>query len=210
MEQTTILLKKKNILYNIRYTIMKLNNITFMNKIKNERTTHSAELMINVLLMTLIYQSFDRVLNLNFSFSKILIVVSLLSIVIIPLSAFNIKANTALISLFFMTLIIGVLNVFSPLESSKLLYKPFYAVFLSLTFLITINNLSDRKLDRAIVYNSSLAMFCIGSEMLKYFGFTVPIRFYDYIPVYFLVLNLVIYAGRFKSKTVNTPYCNNK
>jgi hypothetical protein len=118
------------------------------------------------------------------------------------LNIFKIKSNTTLISLYFITLIIGTfktLEVFLLSGVTPELYnKVFYGVFISLTFLIVMNNLSNRNFDTAISFNCFLAIICSSPEVFEYFDVTVPERLYDYIPVFFLILNLLIYMYRSK------------
>jgi hypothetical protein len=60
------------------------------------------------------------------------------------------------------------------------------------------NNLSNRNFVTAISFNCFLAIICSSPEVFEYFGVTIPERLYDYIPVFFLILNLLIYMYRSK------------
>lgn len=156
--------------------------------------------IMNVFYLALVYQSFIETLNLNFSLSRMLSAIFLLSMFSGVLSTFKVKPNTTLVSLFFITLALGTIKAFKafslPTETTQLFDKAFYGAFLSITFLIIIVNVSNRSFDRAIVFNSTLALFCASSQLLKHFQFTLPEKLYNYIPLFFLTLNLIIYASR--------------
>jgi len=178
-----------------------------MNKFEDQKVTAPTdrlmEPMMGVFMLVLVYKSFIEGLQLDFSFLSVLSMIFALSLFTGILNSFKVKSNTTLISLFFMTLTIGSLKAFKvfsiPVETTEFFHKSYYGVFLTSTFLIIINNMSNRGFDRAIAYNGSLAIFCASPGMLEHFGYNIPERLYEYIPVFFLTLNLIIYVYRSRS-----------
>jgi len=181
-----------------------------MNKFEDQKVIASTERlmepMMGVFMLALVYRSFIEQLKLDFSFSRVLSIIFALSLFTGIFNSFKVKSNTTLISLFFMTLFIGSLKAFEvisvPIETAEFFHKSYYGMFITLTFLIIINNMGNKNFDTAITYNGFLAIFCSGPNMLEDFGYNIPESFNNYIPVFFLMLNLLIYAFRSKPSSL--------
>jgi hypothetical protein len=185
---------------------MQFNNYKAMKNIITQPIGNSdaglTEPMFNTLFVVLIFQSFIETLNLDLSLSTILFQVFIISLISFVFGVFRVRANVTLGCLFFATLIVGTmkaLDIFSlPSLSQEAFNIPLYSFLLSLSFLIIINNINKKYFPQIIVYNLLLALLISTSALFDKVGLNFPAKFYNYIPILFLVLNTIIYAFRDK------------
>ena len=150
-----------------------------------------------IFLLILTYKAFYDSVGLNISFSEILSAMLAYSIICLILTNLGISANRVLIVLFFIVLVLGLLQYMNFIHLPDLnpdhIGSVFYSSFFSLSFLILMNNINNRNFDNIIVKNFALAIIISAPFIFKKMNIiSLPDCLNNYIPVLFLILNLTL------------------